>query len=54
MEKIVERIDLDIIFKLIDETVEISDVRKSFYKHMLKHRYEKILKGSYDLLRKQK
>ena len=52
--KIVERIDLDSIFKLIDETVEISDVRKSFYKHMLKHRYEKILKASYDLLRKQK
>ena len=42
LEKIVERIDLDVIFKLIDETVEISDVRKSFYKHMLKYRYEKI------------
>lgn len=54
LEKIVERIDLDIIFKLIDETVEISDVRKEFYKYMLKQRYEKILKASYDLLRKQK
>lgn len=52
--KIVEKIDLEKIFSLIDETVELSDVQKDFYKHMLKHRYEKILKESYDLLRNPK
>ena len=52
--KIVEKIDLEKIFSLIDETVELSDVHKEFYKHMLKHRYEKILKESYDLLRNPK
>ena len=38
----------------IDGLDEVSDVHKTFYKHMLKHRYNKILKASYDLLRKQK
>lgn len=52
--KIFEKINLEKIFKLIDGLDEVSDIHKEFYKHMLKHRYNKILKASYDLLRKQK
>ena len=37
---------------LIDETETISDIRKDFYKIIIKERYEKILKFSYDKLEK--
>jgi hypothetical protein len=39
-----ERINMDDIFTLIGETPLISDVQKDFYRHMIFHRYEKIIK----------
>lgn len=49
--KIYPRIDMEKISKIIDETPVISNIRKSFYKKILKLRYEKILKYSYDKLK---
>jgi hypothetical protein len=46
--RIFPRIDLKQIEKVIDDVDEISDVRKTFYKFMLKERYERILKAAYD------
>jgi hypothetical protein len=51
--KIFNRIDLTVIFKLIDELKDISEIHQSFYKHMIQERYTKIIKSSYDLLRSQ-
>lgn len=48
--KIFPRIDLEKINKIIDSVSVISDVRKKFYKKIIKMRYEKILKFSYDKL----
>ena len=45
--KVYKRIDLDAISKIIDNTETISDIRKDFYKTMIKNRYEKIIKYSY-------
>ena len=42
------KIDMVKITGIIDETPFISDVRKEFYKKIVKMRYEKILKNSYD------
>ena len=50
--RIVPRINLENINKIIDETETISDIRKDFYKIIIKERYEKILKFSYDKLEK--
>ena len=47
--KIVPRVDLGKIDGLID-SLEISNTHKAFYKTMIKARYEKILKYSYDRL----
>lgn len=44
------KIDLEKINKIIDETPFISNVRKDFYKKIIKMRYEKILKYSYEKL----
>lgn len=44
------RIDLKKINLLIENTVFISETRKEFYKLMIKERYDKIIKYSYDLL----
>lgn len=44
------RIDMKKVYRLVDETIFISDTHKEFYKHMLEARYEKILKSSYDAL----
>ncbi len=49
--RIVDRIDMDKIHKLIDTVEGISDMRKDFYKTILKQRYEKILLASYYKLR---
>ena len=49
--RIYPRINLDKINKLIDEIPLISEIHKSFYKLILKERYEKILKYSYIKLR---
>ena len=46
--KIYPRIDMEKINSIIDETPSVSNIRKSFYKKILKLRYEKILKYSYD------
>jgi len=48
--KIFPRIDLEKINGIIDSVDIISDVRKEFYKKIIKMRYEKILKFSYDKL----
>ena len=47
--KIVHRVDLGKIDGLID-SLDISNTHKAFYKTMIKARYEKILKYSYDRL----
>lgn len=45
------RIDLDKINSFIDnDVIFITDTQKLFYKHMIKNRYEKILKESYKKL----
>lgn len=49
--RIVPLINIDKIDEIIDETPEISSVRKEFYKKIIKERYEKILKYSYDKLK---
>ncbi len=41
------RIDIQKINLIIDETPSISNIRKNFYKKILKLRYDKILKDSY-------
>lgn len=48
--KIYQLIDLDKIFNLIDEIDIISDIHKQFYKTMIKNRYDKIIKYSYEKL----
>lgn len=51
--KIYPMINLEKIFSLIDNIDVISDIHKTFYKTMIKNRYEKIIKYSYmKLLRK--
>lgn len=50
--RIYPKIDIEIINQIIDETPSISDIRKEFYKKILKLRYEKILKFSYEKLQK--
>ena len=42
-----ERICLDRAFTLIEETEQISDMRKQFYKAMLERRYEELLEKPY-------
>lgn len=46
--RIFPKIDLKIINKIVDETQEISKIRKEFYKKIIKLRYENILKLAYD------
>ena len=50
LKRIVPRIDLERIYRIIDEIEEISELRKQFYKAMLQQRYEKILMYSYRML----
>ncbi len=45
--KIYSRISLDDINALIETTPFISDIQKKFYAHMIKERYEKIIKASF-------
>lgn len=54
LKKIYQLIDLNKINELIDD-MEISDIHKSFYKTMIRERYEKIIKYSYlKLVEKEK
>ena len=48
LRRIFPRIDLNKINKIIDDTPLISDIRREFYRKMIKVRYEKILKYSYE------
>lgn len=48
--RIFPKINLNKINELIDSILEISDIRKRFYKKLLEERYDKILKYSYDKL----
>lgn len=48
--KIYPLIQLDNLFKIIDEIDIISDIHKKFYKVMIESRYNKILKFSYERL----
>ena len=48
--RIVPKINLEAINKIIDNTPAISEIRKEFYKKIIKLRYEKILKYSYEKL----
>lgn len=52
--RIVEKIDINKIYELINNLDMISDLRKEFYCIMLGHRYEKILLESYNDLIKEK
>jgi len=48
--RIVERFEIDKIFKLIENTCFISEKRKEFYKTIIQKRFEKILFASYQKL----
>ena len=48
--RIFPKSDIEKINNIIDETPDISEIRKEFYKKILKMRYEKILKHSYEKL----
>lgn len=45
-----KRIDMEKIENLVNKTPLISEVQKEFYIHMLRERYEKIIKVSYEKL----
>ena len=51
--RIFPNINMDSIYKIIDETEVISDIRKGFYKKILKLRYDNILKQNYERLKKK-
>lgn len=48
--EVIPHIDLECIDKIIDGTPYISDIRKQFYKTIIRLRYEKILKPAYEKL----
>ena len=52
LKRIFPLINMEKIYKLIEDIEIISDLQKQFYKKMLKERYEKILKFSYNKLNK--
>lgn len=51
--KIYDKIDLNKIYSLID-SIDIPNICKQFYKTMIKERYDKILKYSYNKLKGEK
>lgn len=50
LKRILPKIDMNKIYKIIDETPFISDLQKDFYKTMLRERKERILDFSYQKL----
>lgn len=50
LKRIVPRVDLDKIYRMIDEIDGITTLRKTFYKTMLQQRFEKILLYTYQKL----
>lgn len=53
LKRILPKIDMDKIYKIVDETPFISDLQKNFYKTMLRERKERILDFSYQKLRER-
>ena len=53
LKRILPRIDINKIYKIVDETPSISDLQKEFYKTLLRERKERILDFSYQKLRKR-
>jgi hypothetical protein len=49
--RIFSKIELQKINSIVEETPGISNIRKDFYKKIIKMRYEKILKHNYDKLK---
>ncbi len=45
-----ERFNLQAAYELIDDISIISEEHKAFYKHMLRSRYELLLKDTYERL----
>lgn len=54
LKKIFPLINLNEIFRLIDDVDMISDIHRLYYKTMIKNRYEKILEYSYNKLMNKK
>lgn len=52
--RVTEKVDLKKMNKLIDATEGISDIRREFYKTILKKRFEKILLESYNKLQRSR
>lgn len=52
LKRMMNKIDMDKIYKEIDQMPIISDIRKQFYKVILQGRFEMILKKSYERLKK--
>lgn len=50
LSRIHSRINMEAIYKLIDDLDCITPTHKQFYKVMLQNRYERILKSSYEKL----
>lgn len=50
LKRMMPRIDFDRIDSVIDDIEGISELRKQFYKEMLRHRYNKILLSAYSSL----
>ena len=53
LKRILPRIDINKIYRIVDETPFISDLQREFYKTMLRERKERILDFSYQNLRKR-
>lgn len=51
LEDIYHRIQMEEIYKIIDTTDFLSEVQRKFYKHMLRNRYELIIRDSYNRLK---
>ena len=51
LRNVMKRIDLEKILQLVDETPLITEVQKTFYKHMIGARYESILRYSFEKLK---
>lgn len=52
LKRIYKKIEIEKLYEIIDGIEIISSIHKDFYKHMLKARYEMIIKYSYEKLRK--
>lgn len=48
---IYKKINIEEIYTIVDETDFLSDIQRKFYKHMLKSRYELIIRDSYNRLK---